>query len=243
MRKDLYNFDTRSRKGWCEGKTVRIGTEYQTVCGAPFLRRCAKIANSKRRKYYRLLDKGWGQKYPAATGEYVHHQSVVAEAMEQQRASESRRAAKAPRQDLAAKRLKTEIEKIAAACREAFPGAPESAIEAAVQHSVGEVGSGRVGRSRKVAMTDRVTLLMAAHVRHAMTDYDSLLQSACSERAEQNEEYYEWGMHDLINKDYEGIRRRVKDEINLQVSAILDRWRSPKTACNHPRGAKRRRMI
>ena len=231
MRKDLYNFDARSRKGWCEGKTVRIGAEYQTVCGAPFLRRCAKIANSKRRKYYRLLDKGWGQKYPAATGEYIHHESVVAEAMEQQRASESRRAAKAPRPDLAAKRLKTEIEKIAAACREAFPGAPESAVEAAVQHSVGAVGSGRVGRSRKVAMADRVTLLMAAHVRHAMTDYDSLLQSACSERAEQNAEYYEWGMHDLINKDYEGIRQSVRAEIKRQVAAILDGWRSPEPAC------------
>ena len=80
-------------------------------------------------------------------------------------------------------------------------------------------------------MADRVTLLMAAHVRHAMTDYDSLLQSACSERAEQNAEYYEWGMHDLINKDYEGIRQSVRAEIKRQVAAILDGWRSPEPAC------------
>lgn len=225
MKKDLYNFDANSRKGWCEGKTVKVGTEYQTVSGAPFLRRCAKIANSRRRKYYRLLDKGWAQKYPTATGEYIHHESVVAEAIKRQRASESRIATRTSRPDLAEKRLATEIEKVAASCRNEFPNAPESAIKEAVQHSVGAVGSGRVGRSRKVSMTDRVVLLMAAHVRHVMTDYDSVLQSACSERAEQNAEYYQCGMHDLIDKDYEGIKRSVRVEINRQVADILDGWR------------------
>ena len=66
-----------------------------------------------------------------------------------------------------------------------------------------EVGSGRVGRSRKIELDDKLRLATIAHVRHTHTDYDDLVRDFGREEARE----YVAGKISRIVRGWEGCPR------------------------------------
>lgn len=92
------------------------------------------------------------------------------------------------------------IRRFAARVRDIFPYCPEDREQVIAEHACRKY-SGRVGRSAaaKELEEDAVRLAVAAHVRHAETEYDELLLQG----------YGRW---------------EARDRVYLEVSDILDRW-------------------
>ena len=85
-----------------------------------------------------------------------------------------------------------------------FPRLPEGEAEGIVSHAF-EVGSGRVGRTSKVADDRKIDLAVRAHIRHAHTNYDSLLAAG-------------WD------------RELARDRVCGEVERIYNEWRSRKSS-------------
>ncbi|TQV97813.1 hypothetical protein V2A60_006463 [Cordyceps javanica] len=66
-----------------------------------------------------------------------------------------------------------------AAIREHFPDMPDADAEKVLQRAL-KKRSGRVGRTSKLDMQDKVRLAVAAHVRHSHTNYDGLVRGETS---------------------------------------------------------------
>jgi hypothetical protein len=85
-----------------------------------------------------------------------------------------------------------------AALLKLYPRMPEDEAEEIVRHAF-EVSSGRVGRSRQLALEERLRMATVAHVRHVHTDYDNLLDRMEREDAREEirddvrEKLREWG--------------------------------------------------
>ncbi len=92
------------------------------------------------------------------------------------------------------------IRRFAARVRDIFPYCPEDREQVIAEHACRKY-SGRVGRSAaaKELEEDAVRLAVAAHVRHAETEYDGLLLRG----------YGRW---------------EARDRVYLKVSDILDQW-------------------
>ena len=83
-----------------------------------------------------------------------------------------------------------------------FPHMPEAACLEILEHGF-QKGSGRVGRSRKLEDRFKIQLAVNAHIRHRLTQYDSILKD---------------------NKDKEA-KFMARDIVRAQVQAIANSWR------------------
>lgn len=97
-----------------------------------------------------------------------------------------------------------------------FPGCPPERATSIARHA-GARGSGRVGRTAAGRALDEraVTLAVAAAVRHADTDYDELLMAGVP-------------------------RPEARDQVHLDVQAVLDAWRAPGRAGQAKAGSSMR---
>lgn len=85
--------------------------------------------------------------------------------------------------------------------------AAEIAREAAARAAV--VGSGRVGRTRKLALEERAALAARAYIRHAHTDYENALGEAAFE----------------VDWDDDFLYRQVKADAHGAVDTFLEQHR------------------
>lgn len=84
-----------------------------------------------------------------------------------------------------------------------FPNIPEDARKEILEHGF-QKGSGRVGRSQTIEDKSKVQLAVNAHIRHRLTQYDSILAA---------------------NKG-QNVRVAAREMVNGQVQAIADSWRA-----------------
>jgi hypothetical protein len=84
-----------------------------------------------------------------------------------------------------------------------FPGCPQDRAQLLAEHACRKY-SGRVGRSAAAKQFDEkaIELAVAAHLRHAATDYDRLLAQGCD-------------------------RHEARQHIQRDVAKALDAWRQP----------------
>jgi len=122
-------------------------------------------------------------------------------------------------------------EHLAAAIVDYLDFAPEygdlaADIAAAAAARAGEVGSGRVGRTRTLTLEERASLAARAHIRHRHTTYHEALAE----------------LSDGLLSGDEWIYREAKSTAQLEVDIFLDRHRrQPKTRRAHPaRGVPQR---
>lgn len=94
------------------------------------------------------------------------------------------------------------VERFAARVRELFPGCPPGRETVIAEHACLKY-SGRVGRSAAAKSLDEtaVRLAVIAHIRHAETEYDTLLSSG----------YERWG---------------ARDQVDETVARVLAQWRA-----------------
>ncbi|HYC76239.1 MAG TPA: DUF2293 domain-containing protein [Planctomycetota bacterium] len=113
---------------------------------------------------------------------------------------EARRARDAVRREVADAAY---VAAFAAAVRARYPGAPAGAPETIARHAC-EKASGRVGRTADAKRLDpeKVDLAVVAHVRHAHTGYDALLDARVADK------------------------REARDLIRSTVRRTLDAWRA-----------------
>lgn len=93
-----------------------------------------------------------------------------------------------------------------------FPKIPEDACSEILEHGF-QKGSGRVGRSRTLEDKLKVQLAVNAHIRHRLTQYDSILAA---------------------NKEPDA-KLTAREMVYGQVQAIADTWRDPKPRILEPR--------
>ena len=84
-----------------------------------------------------------------------------------------------------------------------FPNMPEDARLEILEHGF-QKGSGRVGRSQKLEDGSKVQLAVNAHIRHRLTQYDSILAA---------------------NKGQD-VKFAAREMVHGQVQAIADSWRA-----------------
>ena len=87
--------------------------------------------------------------------------------------------------------------------REFFPNIPEDAHTEILEHGF-QKGSGRVGRSQTIEDGKKVRLAVNAHIRHRLTQYDSILAA---------------------NKGQD-VKLAAREMVYDQVQAIADSWRA-----------------
>ena len=93
-----------------------------------------------------------------------------------------------------------------------FPNIPEGACSEILEHGF-QKGSGRVGRSRTLEDKLKVQLAVNAHIRHRLTQYDSILAA---------------------NKGPDA-KLTAREMVYGQVQAIADTWRDSKSRMPAPR--------
>ena len=86
---------------------------------------------------------------------------------------------------------------------EFFPNIPEGACTEILEHGF-QKGSGRVGRSQKLEERLKVQLAVHAHIRHRLTQYDSILAA----------------------KKGQDVKLAAREMVYGQVQAIADSWRA-----------------
>ncbi|OAA70630.1 hypothetical protein ISF_02604 [Cordyceps fumosorosea ARSEF 2679] len=94
------------------------------------------------------------------------------------------------RRDAVTARNETTRCAFAAALRRQFPGMPAEDAEKVLQRTLRK-RSGRVGRSSKLGIEDKVRLAVVAHVRHAHTEYDGLVGNEQMSRENARKEVYD----------------------------------------------------
>jgi hypothetical protein len=107
----------------------------------------------------------WTRYSPKRVGIYAPPE-LVAEARAHVAAGAARREQQLER------RQRRDAERFAARIRETFPRCPAATAAAIAGHAC-EIGSGRVGRSSTA--DDPVRAAVIAHIRHAYTDYDAIM--------------------------------------------------------------------
>ena len=85
-----------------------------------------------------------------------------------------------------------------------FPNIPDGACSEILEHGF-QKGSGRVGRSRQLEDRLKVQLAVNAHIRHRLTQYDSILAASKGRNA----------------------KLAARETVYGQVQAIADTWRDP----------------
>lgn len=102
-----------------------------------------------------------------------------------------------------------------------FPNIPEGACKEILEHGF-QKGSGRVGRSQTLEAKLKVQLAVNAHIRHCLTQYDSILAASKGQDA----------------------KLAAREIVHGQVQAIADSWRTTssqagnsKSRTSEPRGS------
>ncbi|KAJ3472823.1 hypothetical protein NLG97_g10694 [Lecanicillium saksenae] len=107
---------------------------------------------------------------------------IVDEVYEEERQTRATRRAAVAARDVSTRGT------FAAALRRQFPGMPGEDADKVLRRTL-KKRSGRVGRTGKLGVEDKVRLAVAAHARHAHTDYDVLVRGEKS-RAEARKAVY-----------------------------------------------------
>lgn len=116
------------------------------------------------------------------------------------------RATEAEREHRRIARQERHERQFAAAIREQFPNIPESVERKVIEHAC-EVGSGRVGRTKRVPLNERARLAVFAHIRHELTDYEPLIG-----------EFRRDGFDAIDAREF------ARQEVEADVCCIAEKW-------------------
>ena len=153
------------------------------------------------------------------------HESALRTAM-------AERQARQPSPEVRAARLQRRQDRetavFAEGIRQQFPGMPENEVLKSAMQAT-EVGSGRVGRSRKATNPERAAVI--AHIRHEHTDYDDRLDKARQQRDHDDDSQYGRREARRMRRDEADIDRQIaRDAVADQINMIVQQWQQqPKT--------------
>lgn len=186
--------------GWTPEGHVTVPLGYVGLApGDHFVtRRVKQLALEQGRDIYVRMQKGRKKEYSQIVVYHVPPE-LLAQAREEADQTRARREA-ARRQAAAGRERRHErfLEEARVALLKLYPKVPEDEAEQVVRHAF-EVGSGRVGRSGKLALDEKLRLAAVAHVRHVHTDYERLLDTMEKEdaraeiQADVRDKLREWG--------------------------------------------------
>ncbi len=184
---------------WSFDQTIDIPEDYEEIpLGDPFLTR--RVKELSETVYVRMVKVY--KKRPSARVALLAPREAVAAAREEAERTASLRAEK--REAAAVSRARKESrnsDEALAELKRLLPGIPDGEAAQVIERAF-TVGSGRVGRSGKLELGEKLELAVRAHIRHQHTNYDHLL---------------------AIGNDQEFARRRVADK----VDRVYERWRRP----------------
>lgn len=170
--------------------------------GNAFLtRRVKEISEKEGKEVFVVLEARYG---------FVKPSGVFVEAEVERRAREEEERTRKEREEKRRKKEEREREKFAAEVKKQFPKIPEEDFLQIVARATA-VGSGRVGRSGKLSLSEKVKFAVFAHVRHKHTNYDSLLSEA---RFQARDEYDDRDFAaDAVSEERMAIRAKIREEV------------------------------